>query len=57
MGRFTVHLMAQTAIRSPLNIYVHEGKVTISFHLHGELNVLVGTFLVFKEVPQAVRAM
>jgi hypothetical protein len=32
--------MPQTAI-SPVNIYIQDGEVVISFHLHGELNVLV----------------
>jgi hypothetical protein len=39
MGRFAVHIMAQRAIGSPVNVRVNEGKETISFHLHGELNV------------------
>jgi hypothetical protein len=49
--------MAQTAIGSPVNIYVKEGNVAISFRLHGELNVLVDTLQVVTEVPQPVRAM
>jgi hypothetical protein len=32
MGRFTVYIMAQRAIRAPENIYVLDGKVAISFH-------------------------
>jgi hypothetical protein len=49
MGRFTVYLMAQRAIRSLVNIYVHEEKVAFSFHLHGE-NVLVDTGPMREEV-------
>jgi hypothetical protein len=56
-GRFMVHSMAQGTIGSPVNIYVKEGKVAISFHLHGELNVLVDTVQVVKEVPQPIRAV
>jgi hypothetical protein len=41
MCRVMVYLMVQRAIRSPANIYVQEGQVAISFHLHRELNVLV----------------
>jgi hypothetical protein len=33
--------MVQSAIRSPANMYILEGEVAISFHFHGELNVLV----------------
>jgi hypothetical protein len=54
MGRFTVHFMAQRAMGSPADIYVKEGKVTISFCVHDELNVLVDTVQVIKEVPQPV---
>jgi hypothetical protein len=55
MGRFTVvHFMAQRAIGSPVNIYVKEGKVVVSFPLHGKLNILVDTVQVVKEVPQPV---
>jgi hypothetical protein len=31
MGRFAVQFTAQTAILSPVNIYVKEGKVDVSF--------------------------
>jgi hypothetical protein len=41
MGRFTVHIIAQRAIRAPENIYVLEGKAAVSFHLYSGLNVLV----------------
>jgi hypothetical protein len=34
-------LVAQRAIRSPANIYAHEGEVTLTFSLHGEMNALV----------------
>jgi hypothetical protein len=43
VGRLMVHSMAQTAIRSPVNIRVKEGKVAVSFLLHCELNVLMDT--------------
>jgi hypothetical protein len=43
MGRFTVHSMALGAIRSLVNVDIQEGKVAISFCLHGELNALVDT--------------
>jgi hypothetical protein len=43
MGRFTVHFMAQGPIRSPVNIYVKEGEVALTFSLHGELNALGDT--------------
>jgi hypothetical protein len=46
--------MAQRAMGSSINMYVKEGKVTISFCVHGELNVLVDTVQVVKEVPQLV---
>jgi hypothetical protein len=56
MGRLTVYLMTWTAIVSPVNTYVQEGKTAISFHLHGELNALVDTVQMVKEVPQPIRA-
>jgi hypothetical protein len=43
--------MAQRTIGSSANIYVEEGKVAVSFHLHDELHVLVDTVQVVKEVP------
>jgi hypothetical protein len=36
MGRLTVHFVAQRAIGFPLNTCVKEGKVAVSFRLHGE---------------------
>lgn len=52
MGRFTIQFQAHRAIGSPVNIYVKEGKMAVSFHLHDELNVQV-----VKEVPQLVRSV
>jgi hypothetical protein len=52
-----VYLMAQRTIKSPVNICVQEGKVAVSFCLHGELNVLVDTIQVVKEVLQPVGTM
>jgi hypothetical protein len=43
MGMFMVHFMVQRAIGSPINIYVKEGRVAISFHLCDDLNVPVDT--------------
>lgn len=40
-----------------LNIYVLEGKVAVCFHLHGELNILMDTVEVVKEVPMPVRTL
>jgi hypothetical protein len=57
MGRFTVHSIAQRTNGSPVNIYVKEEKVAISFRLHGELNALVDTVQAVKEVLQSVRAL
>jgi hypothetical protein len=57
MGRFMVNFVAQRTIGSPVNICVKEGKVAFSFRLHGELNVLVDTVQVIKEVPQPVGAV
>jgi hypothetical protein len=48
MGRFTIYLMAHTAIRSPVNICVQDGKVP----LQGELNIQADTVQVVKEVAQ-----
>jgi hypothetical protein len=42
--------MAQRIIGSPVNIYVKEGEVALSFGLHGELNALVDTVQVVQEV-------
>jgi hypothetical protein len=50
MGRFVVHSMAPRVIGSPVDINIQEGKVAISFCLHGELNALVDTVQVVKEV-------
>jgi hypothetical protein len=52
-----VHFMALRSIRSAVNICVKEERMAISFHLHGELNVLVDTVQVVKEVPQSVRSV
>jgi hypothetical protein len=49
--------MTKRAIRPLVNICAKEGKVAVSFHLHGELNVLVHTVQVVREVPQPVGAM
>jgi hypothetical protein len=49
--------MVQSDPRFPLNICVKEGKVAISFHLHGEQNDLLGTVQVVMEVPQPVRSV
>jgi hypothetical protein len=57
MGRFAVYLMAPRAIRSPVNICVQEGKVAVSFGLHGKLNILVDSVQVIKEVPQPILTM
>jgi hypothetical protein len=35
VGGFAVHSVAQRAISSPVNIYVQEGKIALSFSLHG----------------------
>jgi hypothetical protein len=43
MGRFTVYCVAQRTVVSPVNIYVKEGEVALSFGLHGELNALMDT--------------
>lgn len=50
VGRFMVYIMTQGAMRSCVNICIQEGKVAVSFHLHGELNVVVDTVQVVKEV-------
>jgi hypothetical protein len=42
-SRFIVYHMAQKIIMSPVNMCVQERKLIISFHLHGELTVLVDT--------------
>jgi hypothetical protein len=57
LGRFAVHFIIQRAIGSTVNIYVKEGKLAVSFRLHGELNVLVDTVQVVKEVPRPVGAV
>jgi hypothetical protein len=57
MGRFAVHPVAQGAIRSPVYVDIQEGKVAVSFRLHGELNVLVDTVQVVKEVLKPVRTV
>ncbi|PNF16784.1 hypothetical protein B7P43_G00868 [Cryptotermes secundus] len=54
MGRFMVHSMAQKTIGSPVNIYVKEGEVALTFGLHGELNAWVDTVQVAQEVLQLV---
>jgi hypothetical protein len=57
VSRFTACLMAQRAIGSSGSMYVREEKVAISFHLHGEPNVLVDSVQVVERVPQPVRPM
>jgi hypothetical protein len=49
--------MAQRGIRSLINIRVQERKVTVSFHHHGELNVLVDAVQVVEEVIWLVQFM
>jgi hypothetical protein len=49
--------MPQTAISPPVNIYIQGAEVVISFHLHGELNVLLDTVQVSDEVSQSVRPL
>jgi hypothetical protein len=46
--------VAQRTIGSPVNIYVKEEDVAITFHLHGELNALVDIIQVVLEVLQPV---
>jgi hypothetical protein len=46
--------MAQRTIGSPVNIYVKEGKVALTFGLHGELNALVVTEQVVQEILQLI---
>lgn len=41
IGKFTVYLMHQRAIGSAVNIFVHMGRVAVSFCCHGALNILV----------------
>jgi hypothetical protein len=47
MGRYTIYLMAHTAIRSPVNFCVH----------CGEFNILVDIVQVVKNVPQPVKTL
>jgi hypothetical protein len=46
--------MAQRTVGSPVNIYVKEWEVALSFGLHGELIALVDTVQVAQEVLQLV---
>jgi hypothetical protein len=55
--RFTVHSMAQGTVGSPVNIYVEEGEVALSFSLHDELSALVDTVQVVQEVLQLVESV
>jgi hypothetical protein len=50
VGRFIVYLMAQRAMRCPVNICVGAGKVAISFCLQDEVNVLMDAVQVVEEV-------
>lgn len=50
MSGFAVYLMVHRAIRFPVNICIQEGKVAVSFGLPGELNILVDSVQVIKEV-------
>lgn len=50
MSGFAVYLMVHRAIRSPVNICIQERKVAVSFGLRGELNILVYSVQVIKEV-------
>lgn len=50
MSGFAVYLMVHRAIRFPVNICIQEGKVTVSFGLRGELNILEDSVQVIKEV-------
>jgi hypothetical protein len=49
--------VAQGAIRSPVDVDIQEGKVAVSLRLHGELNALVDTIQVVKEVLKPVRTV
>jgi hypothetical protein len=57
MGRFTVHFMTQRAIGPHVSIYVEEETLAVPFRPRGELDVLVDTVQVVKEVPQPERSV
>jgi hypothetical protein len=42
--------MAQRTVGSPVNIYVKEREMALTFGLHGELNALLDTVQVVQEV-------
>jgi hypothetical protein len=54
VDRLAVQFMVQRAIGCSTVIYVMREEVAVSFRLHSELNVLVRTVQMAKEVPQPV---
>jgi hypothetical protein len=57
MDRFMVHSMAQRTVGSPINIFVKEEEVALSFSLHGELNALVDSVQVVQKVLELVGSL
>jgi hypothetical protein len=47
--------MAQRTVGSPVNIYIQEGEVALSFSLHGEPNAMVDTVKGAEEVLKPYR--
>jgi hypothetical protein len=57
VGRITVHPVAQRTIRFPVNIYIKEGEVALTFSLHGELNAQVAAVQVVQEILWLLRSV
>lgn len=57
MGRFSVDLVAEGAIQTPVDPFPKKREVSVPLHFHGELNIPVKTILVVKKPPQLLMFM
>jgi hypothetical protein len=51
VGRFSVDLVAEGAIRTAVDVLVKKREVAVPLCFHGELNIPVKTILVIKKPP------
>ena len=52
MGRFSVDLVAEGAMQTPVDVFVKKREVAVPLCFHGELNIPLQTILVVKKPLQ-----
>ena len=52
MGGFSVDLVAEGDIQTPVDVFVKKREVALPLRFHGELNIPVKTTVVVKKPPQ-----